>query len=226
MTPASVPAGPSRRIVVIGVSSTGKSTLALRLAARHGVPAIHLDNVADRLGHTDPTVPHAPIGEFPDHPFEPRPLAERLAIVRELAARDGWVAEGPFIEWLGPLLERADTIFWLDQLGMVASVREAVRRAFRSRGRGPAGSDAGSAARPGVVARVAGLLGHGVGLIREAWDVAGYHWWRRAPGVERDIRASRWDRITRRQVAAALAPYGDRVTRVRDWSEVDALGTR
>jgi hypothetical protein len=225
-----------RRVIVIGVSSTGKSTLARRLAVALEVPVVHLDNVADALGHADPSIPHSPIGEFPDHPFVPRPLAERRAIVAELAAGPDWVAEGPYIEWIRPLLDRADTIVWLDQLGPLASVRGAIRRALATRRRTRTTSPPlpdedrlappGPSAAPGVLARLRSPIGKAAELWGEVWDVAGYHWWRRVPGVDRDIRAGRWDRISRRQVAGALGPHADRVVRVRSWPDLDLLAAR
>jgi hypothetical protein len=224
-----------RRILVVGVAGSGKTTMALALGARLGVPAIHLDNVADADGQVDPSILHAPPGEFPDHPFVPRPLDERVRIAESIAVQPAWVAEGSFIEWTDPLQDAADTIVWLDQARARDSIASVLGRAMRSSGRaqggpagrspggGPSDSSGGSASPRVLLVRLAAIGRHGVGLVLELRDVVSYYWSRNPPGARRDAAAGRWDRVTRAQVAARLARHADRVIRIREASQIEGL---
>jgi adenylate kinase family enzyme len=87
-----------RRIVVLGASGNGKTTVARTLAARLGVPHVELDAL-----HHGPNWDAPPPDEF------------RARVAAELAG-DGWVADGDYSSKLGDLvLERAETAVWLDQ---------------------------------------------------------------------------------------------------------------
>jgi len=87
-----------RKVVVIAsASGNGKTTVGRRLAERLGVPSIELDALVHRPGWT----------ETPDD--------ELRAQLEPLLARDGWVADGAYQHKLGDfVLERADTVVWLD----------------------------------------------------------------------------------------------------------------
>ena len=87
-----------RRIVVLGASGNGKTTVARALAARLGVPHVELDAL-----HHGPNWSAPPAEEF------------RSRVAAALAG-DGWVADGDYSSKLGDLvLERAETAVWLDQ---------------------------------------------------------------------------------------------------------------
>jgi adenylate kinase family enzyme len=88
-----------RRVAVIGGSSTGKTTTSRALAARLGVPHVELDAL-----HHDRGWSEAPVDVL------------RARVEAALAAApDGWVVDGNYFGKLGPLvLDRADTIVWLD----------------------------------------------------------------------------------------------------------------
>lgn len=69
-----------RRIVVLGPSNAGKSTLAVALSEKLGVPAVHLD----RLYH------------LPNTDWQPRPESEFASLHDAAIARDEWIMEGNY----------------------------------------------------------------------------------------------------------------------------------
>ena len=86
-----------QRVNVLGVSGSGKSTVGRALAARLEVPYVELDELHHGPNWTEAT-------------------AEELrAKVEPVAAEPGWVIDGSYRAKLGSLvLERADTVVWLD----------------------------------------------------------------------------------------------------------------
>jgi adenylate kinase family enzyme len=88
-----------RKISVAGTSGAGKTTVARALATRLGLPFVELDALC-----------HGPNWqEAPDDVFRGRVEA---AIA---AAPEGWVIDGNYGRKLADLLlERADTLVWLD----------------------------------------------------------------------------------------------------------------
>ena len=88
-----------RRVVVLGGSCSGKTTVSRELAAILGVPHVELDAL-----HHGPNWEEAP-AEL---------LQERVRAALA-AAPDGWVVDGTYYGKLGSLvLERADTAVFLD----------------------------------------------------------------------------------------------------------------
>jgi adenylate kinase family enzyme len=86
-----------RRIVVWGVTGSGKTTFARRLAALLDVPRIELDALFWRPGWV----------ETPDEEF-------RAKVQRAIdAAPDGWVLDGSYSRISGLYLSSADTLIWL-----------------------------------------------------------------------------------------------------------------
>lgn len=84
------------RIIIVGSSCSGKSTLARQLSERLGMPHVELDAL-----HWAPNWTEAPIEVF-------------RARVAEAVAGDRWVVDGNYgvvrdITW-----QRADTVVWLD----------------------------------------------------------------------------------------------------------------
>ena len=85
-----------RRIVVVGTTGSGKTTVAAELAKRLRAPHIELDAL-----HWGPAWT-----EVPDDVFRER--------TREAVARDSWVADGNYHQIRDILWPRADAILWLD----------------------------------------------------------------------------------------------------------------
>ncbi len=105
-----------RRVLVIGSPGSGKSTFAVQLAARAGLPVIHLDQQYWQAGWVEP---------------DKESWRHR---VTELAARDAWVMEGNYGGTLRLRLERADTVIDLALPAWLCLLR-VVRRAFTHLGR-------------------------------------------------------------------------------------------
>ena len=85
-----------RRIVVIGTTCSGKTTLAARLAQRLGVQHIELDAL-----NWQPNWTQTPLDEF------------RVRVADALST-DTWVLDGNYSKSRDIVWPRADTIIWLD----------------------------------------------------------------------------------------------------------------
>jgi adenylate kinase family enzyme len=85
-----------RRILVIGPSGAGKTTLARKIAARRGLPHYDLDYYHWRPGWTAP------------------PKEEWRATAERLAAAPEWVMSGNYGGSFDVRMPRAETIIWLD----------------------------------------------------------------------------------------------------------------
>jgi adenylate kinase family enzyme len=101
-----------RRVVVTGLAGSGKSTLALALAARTGLPVVHLDLAFWKPGWVAPSE------------------TEWRAKQREVLGGDSWIADGNYHETLDVRLERADSVVVLDMPWWRCSAR-ALRRGLR-----------------------------------------------------------------------------------------------
>lgn len=85
-----------RRIIVIGTTGSGKTTMARRLAGMLGVPHIELDTL-----HWEPGWHEAPRDVF-------------RARVAAAVAADGWATCGNYSAVRDLTWPRADTVVWLD----------------------------------------------------------------------------------------------------------------
>lgn len=102
------------RIIVVGTSGAGKTTLAGRIAARLGIEHVEIDALFHGPGWT------------------PRP--EFLDDVQAFVARDAWVTEWQYDAARPLLTERATLAVWLDYplgLRMGRVVRRTVGRRIR-----------------------------------------------------------------------------------------------
>jgi adenylate kinase family enzyme len=94
-----------QRVLVIGISGAGKSTFARKLAARTGLPLIHLDT------------------EFWKPGWKVTERAEWRAKVAKLAERNVWIMDGNYGASLDLRLPRADAVAWFDYPRRVAIPR-------------------------------------------------------------------------------------------------------
>jgi hypothetical protein len=90
------PSALGRRVVVTGLAGAGKSTFSLALAARTGLPVIHLDLHFWKPGWVAPS------------------QTEWRGKQCGVLAGDAWIADGNYPQTLDLRLERADTVVFLD----------------------------------------------------------------------------------------------------------------
>jgi adenylate kinase family enzyme len=112
-----------RRVLVIGMAGSGKSTFARALSARTGLPVIHLDFHYWRPGWVKP----------PDDEWRQRQGG--------LLAGDAWIADGNGLETLDLRLERAETVVLLDTPWWRCAVRAFARGLRKPAGEMPEGCD-------------------------------------------------------------------------------------
>ena len=105
-----------RRVLVIGSGGAGKSTFAVQLGERTGLPVIHLDALFWRAG------------------WRETPREEWAARVEELLARDEWIMDGNYGGTMERRLAACDTVVFLDFHRALCLWRVIKRRA-RHRGR-------------------------------------------------------------------------------------------
>ncbi len=102
---------PNTRIVVIGASASGKTTLATRLAQRLGVPFVELDEL-----YWGPA-------------WTPKTTSEFKRLVHERTVGPSWIVAGNYSGVRDLLWPRANTIIWLNYpLALV--LWRGVRRTF------------------------------------------------------------------------------------------------
>ncbi len=101
-----------RRIVVVGTSGSGKTTVARELSQRLGLPHIELDAL-----HWAPGWTEAPTEVF------------RTRVAGALEA-PGWVVDGNYSKARDLVWPRADTIVWLDY-ALAVVLRQVIGRTVR-----------------------------------------------------------------------------------------------
>jgi adenylate kinase family enzyme len=104
--------GGVRRVVVVGNSGSGKTTVGRRLAAALEVPFVELDSI------------------FHQRDWQPLPKEEFRARVGDMVAGDGWVVDGNYSAVRDLVWARADTIVWFD-LPRHVVMRQVVARTLR-----------------------------------------------------------------------------------------------
>jgi adenylate kinase family enzyme len=106
-----------RRVLIIGNSGGGKSTLARRLGEKLGLPVIHLDVLFWKPGWVE--------SDRDDY---------RARVVQALAAPE-WICDGNFTSTFGLRMSLCDTIVWIDRPRLLCLYR-AVKRAVTYAGGG------------------------------------------------------------------------------------------
>jgi len=99
-----------RRVLVIGSGGSGKTTVAKEIAAKTGLPLIHLDQLFWHPGWVS------------------TPDAEWDRVTDELIARDSWVMDGNYGRTLPKRVAAADTVVFLDLPRVVCTWRIFKRR--------------------------------------------------------------------------------------------------
>ncbi len=105
------------RIVVVGTSGAGKTTLARRLAARLGLPHIELDAINWQPGWRD----------LARH--DPDDFVRRVI---EAIGADAWIVDGNYGPVRDRVWRRATHLVWLDYDRAVIMVRVIARSVFRA----------------------------------------------------------------------------------------------
>ncbi len=104
------------RIVVVGTSGAGKTTLARRLAARLGLPHIELDAINWQPGWRDLTR------------YDPEEFVRR---VTEAIGADAWIVDGNYGPVRDRVWRRATHLVWLDYGRPTIMLRVIARSVFR-----------------------------------------------------------------------------------------------
>lgn len=105
-----------KRVLIIGPCGSGKSTLARELAPRLDLPLVHMDQLNWRAGWVE------------------TPQPELLERVEAAVAGERWLIDGNYGGTLGPRLERADTVIYLD-FPVTLCLWRVIRRIVTHRGR-------------------------------------------------------------------------------------------
>ena len=105
-----------QRVLVIGPCGAGKSTLAIELAQKLGLPVFHMDQLNWRPGWVESSK---------------HEIREKLA---DIVATDRWLIDGTYGGTLAERLVRADTVIYLDYPIRLCIAR-LLRRIWTYRGR-------------------------------------------------------------------------------------------
>ena len=112
-----------RRVLVIGMAGSGKSTLSRALSAKTGLPLIQLDVHYWKPGWVEPSED------------------EWREKQRTLLAGDRWIADGNYYETVDVPLGRADTVVLLETPWWLCAWRAFLRGLRKRQGEMPPGSE-------------------------------------------------------------------------------------
>jgi len=105
-----------QRIMIMGASGSGKSTMARRLGELHGLPVVHLDALYWKPGWIQSTIEE--IGDK----------------IRAAEDQPCWVIDGNYKQTINYRLARADTVIYLDFNRYICLYR-AIRRWMKNYGK-------------------------------------------------------------------------------------------
>lgn len=101
------------RICIIGCSSSGKSTLAMKLSKKLGLPVTPLDHLA----------------HYPDSDWIRRPDAEFIVEHQKAIIQEKWIVEGNYSICMQERFARATGIIWIDP-NVLGAVFRYIKRSF------------------------------------------------------------------------------------------------
>ena len=104
------------RICIIGPSNAGKSTLAVALGRKTGLPAIHLDQFY-HLPNTD---------------WVARPKAEYVALHDAAILGEKWIIEGNYQSGMPARFDRATAVIWVHSAKLGRMIRYFRRTLFQT----------------------------------------------------------------------------------------------
>ena len=105
-----------KRVAIVGSGGAGKSTLAVELGRRTGLPVVHLDQLFWHPGWVE------------------TPRDEWRVVQQVVFAGDEWIADGNYNRTLDERLPRADTVVFCD-FPVWRTLPRALRRSLANRGR-------------------------------------------------------------------------------------------
>lgn len=111
--PAATVRGDARRILVYGVTGSGKSTTAARIGEHTGLPYHSIDDLMWAPGWTAV------------------PAAEQRRLVAEICAQPGWVLDAAYGTWMDLVLPRVELVIALDFPRWLSLLRLVRRTAHR-----------------------------------------------------------------------------------------------
>jgi hypothetical protein len=102
------------RLYITGAPGSGKTTAAARIAKRHGMRPLCLDDI---VWDNESGMRHVRAAE-----------SARDAALRSVAAEPAWIVEGSYgLPWMRPILERADCVIILNTSPALRMLRLAKR---------------------------------------------------------------------------------------------------
>lgn len=102
-----------RRIAILGNAGSGKSYLAAKLAAKHALPVLNLDDLF-----------WMPPGQY----VTKRPADQLRTLVEPRRLELSWIVEGIYGELIESFLDCADVLVWIDVPWEVSRMRLENRR--------------------------------------------------------------------------------------------------